>query len=722
MFDADHPIQTIEEDRLNRALFSKYLARCLQDHLDTSSLVVGLYGGFGAGKTSMLNLVQDELAFASSNMFDEERPIIFKFNAWNYSGQHQLIYYFFRRLSSEIQQFEFLQNPGRLIYLLELYASYFTNRPPPKPLQMKRSFLKKLFSNKGPDVGFESGFDLIKVKNELNDLLQKQKHKIIVMIDNISLLYDFEIRQIFQLVKSIADFSNTIYLLSFDKKQILNQLRKIEGEHAEEFLEKIVQIPFEIPSILQQDLETIFNDRLNDLLEFAPVDMWNKAYWSDVYYNSLRYFFKNARDITRFVNTLYFSYPRVSHLVNPVDFFALTAIELFDPKIYFGIRNNKDLFTDLIDHTYIADSKEIKDDKLRCDEILLRSERIPRDTMINLLCYLFPRLRRLYHPGEIYFHSESKAREDWRICSDDLFDIYFRLSMQAGLLPKSEFETILKTAADEESFDHALARLNKDDRILQFLDQLDSDVIKHIPKKNIAIIVNSLLDDGDLFPQGKDDQLNMDTPTRIHRIIQGLLKRYENSDERFEILEQAILKSEKSIYISVHELREQAKEHEEKTDTFLPLEYRILLPDQLNLLHKLAANRIEKWAKTQRLIDHPKLIPLLYAWKEWGDESHCKQWIKKTTQTDKALVAFLVAVFDEAILEVMNQYQKNTAWEAYLADITAFISIEDIKQHAELLFEDNYFEKLREKEQLSLMLFLDLIRDNTSKIIPQTTV
>ena len=119
MFDADRPITKSEEDRLNRATFAKYLARCLLDHQDHNSLVVGLYGSWGVGKTSLINLMVEELNIAASNSLDEERPIVLNFSPWSYSGQEQLIFAFFRRLSSAIRQSPFLENKEKIISLKE---------------------------------------------------------------------------------------------------------------------------------------------------------------------------------------------------------------------------------------------------------------------------------------------------------------------------------------------------------------------------------------------------------------------------------------------------------------------------------------------------------------------------------------------------------------------------------------------------------------------------
>ena len=535
MFDADRPIVKSEQDHLNRTIFAKYLARCMLDHKDPESLVVGLYGGWGVGKTSVINLVLEELNYAASNMLDEDKPIILNFSPWSYSGQDQLIYSFFRRFSSALRNVPYLENSERTIHLLELYVSFFTHKPIPRSLRTQRSLLDKLTLQGREEVyAWESGRDLTLVKAELNELLRKQKHKIIIIIDNISRLYDYEIKQIFQIVKSMGDYANTAYLLAFDKEHVIRALDKVDGGGGKEFVEKIVQLPFEIPPILQQDLENIFADRLSDVIATIPEDTWSIEYWADIYYSSLKYFFENCRDITRYVNTLSFSYSRLRDLVNPVDFFALTALEVFLPDVYLGIRDNKDLFTDLLDNVYALDKDQIKKDRKRCDEIIARANRVQHEVLLDLLIRLFPRIRQIYHPETMFYHSDATARKLRRICSPDLFDVYFRLSMQASQIPELEFETILAMATDAQAFDQALTRLNQDERIIKFLDQLDSKVLRKIPLEPSQSIINALLDSGDLFPPGVSGPLSLDTPMRIHRIIHGLLQRFD-TDKRFII-------------------------------------------------------------------------------------------------------------------------------------------------------------------------------------------
>lgn len=725
MFDADRPIITKEQDRLGRAVFAKYLARCILDHKEKESLVIGLYGSGGVGKTSIINLALEELRFAASNMFDDEQPIILNFSPWSYSGQNQLIYYFFRRLSFALRQAPFLEHAEKIIYLLELYVSFFTNRTVPNVFQPKQSFFSKIFKRnklEKESLGWESGKDPTQIKAELNQLLGEQQHKIIIVIDNISRLPPQEIKQIFQIIKSMGDFANSVYLLAMDQAQVIHALEKSLESNGMEYLEKIVQLPFTIPPISHQDLEAILMDRLKNIISTLPEETWDIHYWTDLYYSTLKYYFQSPRDITRYINTISFSYPYVKDVVNPVDFFAITAVEIFSPAVFYGIRDNKDLFTDLMDDVYRLDKKNIAEDKARCDEVLRRSEKIPRDKLVQGLIVLFPRLRSLYQPYSPFYHSESIARKNKRICSPDLFDIYFRLSIPTGIIPESEMNAILAIAQDSEGFDLALMRLNKDDRAIQFLDLLDSSGVNRIALENVGNVVNALMDSADLIPDGENSLIGFSTPMRVHRIFHQLLRRFESSDKRFDIFKDAIQKAINSLYIIVHELTMQSLEHNETEDTFLPLEHRDFTPDQLESLKQIAVSRILYWVKIKRLSEHPKLLPILYAWKEWGNEEECKRYVATLVQEGVGLLAFLTSALKEPIEQALTKQEKNPEWIHYLKNVEDFIEIQKLEPYVKRIFEDAEFEKLREKEQLAVLIFLDLTKTKTLKIIPKTTL
>ena len=89
--------------------------------------------------------------------------------------------------------------------------------------------------------------NLKKTKDELKDKLKDLNKKIIVVIDDIDRLTSSQIRDIFQLVKQVADFPNIVYVLVMDKEVVCSALEKVHNMDGNEYLEKIIQVPFEIP-------------------------------------------------------------------------------------------------------------------------------------------------------------------------------------------------------------------------------------------------------------------------------------------------------------------------------------------------------------------------------------------------------------------------------------------------------------------------------------------
>lgn len=720
MFDADRPIVKNEQDKLGRTTFAKYLARCIIEHTNPESFVIGLYGGWGSGKTSIINLTLEELNAAGANMFDDERPIILNFSPWSYSGQNQLIFAFFRRLSSVIHQSPYLKEKEKIIYLLELYISFFTHKPIPRAWRLKKSFFQRIFHpllTREDSYAWESGRDLTQVKAELNEVLSAQKHKFIIIIDNISRIEKEEIKQIFQIVKSMGDYANTVYLLSIDKESMTQTL----GEESTEYLEKIIQLPFEVPTISKQDLENILLDRLKQIIETIPSEAWDTDYWADIYYATLKFFFENCRDITRYINTLNFGFSHVKEVVNPVDFFALTALNVFEPNVYYGIRDNKDLFTDLIDNVSQFDQQKLEEDRIRCDEVIGRAEKLPAEMIQQLLIRLFPRLRSMYNANIPFYHSEALARKNKRLCASDLFDVYFRLSMPSGYIPDAEVDAILAATHRKEDFALALMRLNQDNRITQFLDLLDGFIAIKVPLDNIPNVIDALMDSGDMFPPGTTSAVSFNTPMRIHRICHQLLRRFPSQEERFDIFHNAIKNAINSIYIIVHELETQESQHSPTDDNSIPVEDRDFMREQLDALEKTAVGKIAYWAHLGRLIEHPQLLPLLYAWKNWGDENACREYLLAATKNDRGVVAFLCAALNDAINQTMSKLERDASFEEALKNIEAFIPAKVIEPHVKELFEDLYFEKLREREQLAILIFLDLVKAETLKIVPKTT-
>jgi len=82
----DKPSTIKSEDRFQRYEFSNRIASIIATPKIDKSLIVGLYGKWGEGKTSVMNFVQQELP---------EDTVVVNFNPWMFSDEQHLLKSFF---------------------------------------------------------------------------------------------------------------------------------------------------------------------------------------------------------------------------------------------------------------------------------------------------------------------------------------------------------------------------------------------------------------------------------------------------------------------------------------------------------------------------------------------------------------------------------------------------------------------------------------------------
>lgn len=90
---SDEAIDTFEDDLLNRKSFVENLSSSLLSWNDKKSLVIGLFGKWGSGKTSIINLLEKQLTSEKEKKSSKDKkksPIIINFNSWGYSEKEYL--------------------------------------------------------------------------------------------------------------------------------------------------------------------------------------------------------------------------------------------------------------------------------------------------------------------------------------------------------------------------------------------------------------------------------------------------------------------------------------------------------------------------------------------------------------------------------------------------------------------------------------------------------
>lgn len=721
MFRPDLPIKSKTEDLLSRASFARALADAVLGYNYEESVVTALYGEWGSGKSSVVNLVLERVEDVAVGMPADFRPIVVKFNPWNYSDQNQLVEQFFRSLSVALKRGDPGADAKKAGEQLETYSEFF--RPLaliPEPtgllavLATATAWVLKKVGVAAVSWGKLKSKDLEQIRKDLDALLAKQKRKILIVVDDIDRLNNGEIRQIFQLVKALGDFPNTVYFLAFDRNVVVKALAHVQEGSGDDYLEKIVQIPFHLPSISKSEVEKVLFGQLDELIKDIPQERWNQTHWGNVYQGGLRSCFTSIRDVTRFINSLRFSFGMVKDEVNPVDFVAITTLQVFEPKVYEGIRENSDLFAGVSGTGYGNRDAEKQQAMERCDEIINRAVVLSRKQLLELLTRLFPKVESTYENMGYGSDFLGGWRREGRVCSPDKFETFFRLSIPAGELAESEMKAGLGLAASEPPFSDMLLGLIESGRLVRFLERMEDYTEDGIPIEHVPAIFDVLMDLGDLFPQGQGGVFERDTSMKVMRLMYQLSRRYASHDERFSLCRSAIERASRSLFTVVREVGLQGQQHGKfraNNEPADPEEKRTVNPGQLGELEKLAVQKISQWAEDGRLNAHPNLISILYKWKHWAADGPVQvaAFVDAMVKDDDGLLTLLAGFEGKAFVSSGSDHVSRVEYRISLKTMEDFLQMKAIEPRLREIAASERFESVPADHQRAVKTFLDTV-------------
>ncbi len=521
MLSADEPIKKSEDDILNRRSFAESLAKTIVQNSFSSSFSIGLYGKWGSGKTSIVNMVLEAVKE------DEPNTIIVRFNPWLCSDPKQLISQFLKQLSAAIKlKTSVLEDVCNLI---DQYALAFdvgsiladTNLVAALLSSAGLKFLAKLASSR---LQKTTG-DLQEKKNQIADKLHKDGIKIIVSIDDIDRLSEDEIIAVFQLVRSVADFPNTVYLLTFDYDVVVHALSKIQYGDGKEYLEKIIQVPFEIPAANVERIHRLLFDRLDSIMG-NNLKHWDKVIWSEVFSYGIKRYIQTVRDVVRYANVYMLKYELLKDETDPVDLLALTALQVFEPSLYSRLPGYKDYLCGYSGDTHYERQKELEEKVKKALSPLFSEDAKLGDIEAAkyIIGILFPRARAAldvsYGVGRIYSSREFMIYKN--IASPKCFDRYFMMSLEDGDIPAAVIHNIMFEANEEEMSDEMM-RIYRDGKIIRLLEEIEA----YSNRKSESAMSEAYSASGDEFT------VSADRASKILTVLARDWGRFEVKDSGF---------------------------------------------------------------------------------------------------------------------------------------------------------------------------------------------
>jgi hypothetical protein len=516
-FHPDKPVSSSTEDHFQRYTFAGRIASIINGSKNPKSIVIGIYGKWGEGKTTVLNFIEQQLA---------EDTIFIQFNPWRFQDEPQLIRFFFTSVASALGK----RLPSRKKEVFKLFSEYGDSISATVPVFLKPVIsIAKHFARKVSEDTLEDQ------KRRIEEFIVRANASVVITIDDIDRLDTKEIQAVFKLVKLSGDFPRFSYILAFDNDLVAASLGQQFGSgtirEGYDFLEKIIQVPLQLPKAHTSALRAFSLDLLNKALDAHTVDLTESETREFVSMFDTAFVpgLKNPRLAIRTANAIAFALPLLYKEVHTGDLLIIECIKVFYPELHAHIRNDSDLFLTNYQSDHISSRKQsrvIRDQATKeIAELLKPYGEDLGDKIKDMLCDLFPQLGSLYN-NVVY--PDERWREWYRqkrICSIYYFNRYFAYVVKEGDISDIYFDELLQDVVRHNS-DYTVRRLREEltkHDASDFLFKLRFQCEKFSPETANALLI-PLAMVGDSLPEVKGFALT--TPKRdAANIIKYLLLR-----------------------------------------------------------------------------------------------------------------------------------------------------------------------------------------------------
>ncbi|KYN85199.1 hypothetical protein ATY35_03965 [Vibrio cidicii] len=447
----DQPITGDSEspDLLRRAAFSEHLATVLRIAPSEDCMTVSLEGEWGYGKTSVINLVKKSLGN------QENSPVIVEYNPWLAGKAGALVQDFLVQFSSQLnipdRPKEGLKAAKELLAYSELFnAMKFI--PGVEPWASTVQGVFKVVGGATKKISKLKELDLIGRKNKINDLLKKLGVSIVVIIDDIDRLTPDEAFQVVRLVKAVADFPGTSFLLSFDPTYLASSLEKHGIENSNQYLDKVVQLRISLPLIAHNDLQKLADIELQNLSDKSLTDSFERDQerLSYLYHRYVKYLIRSPRELKRTFNHLRFVLSQTEGNVCFTDLYCLSVLAIKAQEIYHSLKESPEYYVGRkFDDSIAFDKREevVEKNKDKRNSIIARA--IEKDVVYlkGILKELFPLLE-----GSGYSMYGSDYDQCGRVASEKRLYIALHYQIPTGFASDVEIGSFLNGLINREEY------------------------------------------------------------------------------------------------------------------------------------------------------------------------------------------------------------------------------------------------------------------------------
>lgn len=621
-FVTDAPIIDPKMDRFRRWPFAQRVARTIASRRDPGSIVIGVYGAWGDGKTSVLNFIQNELN-------NYEHVIVVRFNPWLFGTDTQMIQSFFHVLSDALGK-SLTSYREKIGEWLEKYGSVFSATPWGIGEGLK-------------DIGKAlNATDIEEYRTRVETLLQDQQKRVVIFMDDIDRLDKSEIQTVFKLVKLTGDFAHTSYVLAFDEEMVAAALSEKYGaggtEAGRHFLEKIVQVPLHLPVVDRETLRSYCFEGVDEALGLAGIELSAEQTEEYVYHfaTGIQNRMHTPRMAKRYGNALTFALPILKDEVNPVDLMLIEGIRIFYPEIYEHIRANPDLYLGKRSYGMLG-PKEDQEGQELLKQGLVGLSSSDRKCAELLLQSLFPSIKAFLKRSSNWPESSPRELKERRVSSASYFPRYFLYAVPDTDVSDAAVSSFLGEL-DTLGVDEVVNRLpmlvdgRRASRFVEKLRQFEEELSPQVSE----VLAKAISRSGNLFPN-EGATFSFLTPyvqstILVARLLRNLPAESARLEAGMTVLRegQPLDYANDCFYMMISGKKDDGEEA-------------LYTKEEEKQMGLSVVARIKQLAERSVLIvsnEHPLL--LLYTWAVWGSREETNQYLQRMFEKDESHVLHLI--------------------------------------------------------------------------------
>lgn len=477
----DYPITDVKEETLGLNKYAKALSNFVRNC--ETPMTIALQGDWGSGKTSLMNLIREDLKTSKVT------PIWF--NTWQYSQfdlADKLPFMLILHLVSEINDSELLKFVKDASNILSKVTKGVVIGA--ASMIGQGDTTKAFYSTvESTDDSGDPATVITQLKEKLiksvqNKIRKDKSERMVVFIDDIDRLKPARAVELLETLKLFLDIEKCVFILAVDYQVVIQGLKEKFGVgeadlKGKSFFDKIIQVPFNMP-MEKYEVEQYFKSLLGTIgIEFEKEDI---AIYRELVDYSTGF---NPRSIKRLFNSLlllklvgeeeglFDSTDKTSTNAEKLRiFFGILCLQMKYPFLYSFLNNvtlDKDLLEKFADVDWIHSEDFPSLKKLLSDEQKLKNTNISAvEENVNTILERYAEFMRVFYNAiQLNSDNDKEKLSDGEV--ENLSNI-FKLSAVVAAEKDKEDSPILRKIGSDDFLDQgSLEEKTYYSKVFQFL-------------------------------------------------------------------------------------------------------------------------------------------------------------------------------------------------------------------------------------------------------------